>query len=338
MKNILGLVFVKNCLITAPYIFPQYELYPLEGLEWNDELNLIHNFLVLNQLGPLTNREIILQQTKAGQPVFVVCFKKLHVESEDEADQLMKSEVEKLNSTLSLFRGGYPQIIASVIKNLDTQEIKYKPYLLPSYRGNLLGGGLAGEDVASMMVVLEKIKINPSLDLYLALFREAILEEKLEISYFRLWNLLEILAKSKNFVGSPRKNWSGVVIKSSAGKELKIEDQAEQIVFELLRSSFSEMGFGEESFKHGLEQGNITEQIPIWYRHRNCAGHHGGCFPENHVFCDQGQKKFTKCREAHVEMVSKHGGRGVPAVDQYFTSLRETVKLLIMREFSLQQL
>lgn len=331
MKNFEYFVFCKNCLISEPFVAGDiYHIIPWGGLGWNDEIEVIHDYLDKNGYGGLTNREGTLSRAKVNQPVFVVC---LRCRNSDEQAMFIDviKQVELLNSVLAVQRNAYPEIFAVVVKDLDTGAILYKPFT-PSYRGNLLPGSAAGENPVSIGWLVAKARENLFFRLCLTLYKEALNEEDINIAYYRFWALLEIIAKSRNYVGQPLCDWGGEVQKNQKGEDKKIEDKAEAVVFEHLRRTLPKMGMGVDSFSFGLDQGLITEQIPIWYRHRNCAAHYGGCFPDNLEFCDRNEVKFQKCRAAHCEMLSKHGQRDGAPVDQYFSSLRDLLKLLICRE------
>ncbi len=64
--------------------------------------------------------------------------------------------------------------------------------------------------------------------------------------------------------------------------------------------------------------------IPIWYQHRNCVVHNGGCFPNDPNLC-----KNSDCKAAHDEIINNKIFR-----DEYLISLRETVKIVINSELS----
>ncbi len=156
--------------------------------------------------------------------------------------------------------------------------------------------------------------------------REAIREERIEFVYFRFWNLLETIARSKGFDGTPRLDWSGSQVTSPKGKPLVIELQAEQLVFELLRSTLAPQSVSPRAFGAPFE-----ELVPIWYRHRNCVVHGGGCFPDDTSFCLRADQKFIECRRAHEEVVAKHGSRD-HLTDTCLQALRQTTLLIVQAE------
>jgi len=83
--------------------------------------------------------------------------------------------------------------------------------------------------------------------LYATLLGEALREARADFMYVRLWSLLETIARSRNYIGQPLVDWSGVQQVSNAGTAMTIQHAREQ-VFELLRDLLVPMGFSDGSF------------------------------------------------------------------------------------------
>jgi hypothetical protein len=97
-------------------------------------------------------------------------------------------------------------------------------------------------------------------------------------------------------------------------------------MFELLRSTLAPQSVSGRAF--GMP---FDELVAIWYRHRNCVVHGGGCFPDDASFCLRTDQKFDQCRRAHEEVVAKHGGRD-QLTDTCLQALRQTALLLLQAE------
>jgi hypothetical protein len=324
-----GLLFVKNCGMQTRMRLGPLQLIPVGGLGGQDEITLISEFLVRNGQAPITNVEESIQRAKLGQPSFVAHFPRVFAGSVDHAGEIVKREGVLLCDVLALHRHSYGVVFGGVLHQRDTGAVHFW-IDTPTYSGNLIGGALAGEFPRAIRDHLDKARANPRLALYLSLLREVLREERTEFAYFRFWNLLETIARSKSFRGRPRLEWSGTQKLSPKGTSLLIEDHAEQLVFELLRSTMashvSPTGVGGH-----LKQGSFEELVPIWYRHRNCVVHGGGCFPSDPAFCLRTDPKYVKCREAHEEMVAKNGSRD-RLNDEYLAALREAAIWIVGAE------
>jgi hypothetical protein len=303
-----GLLFVKNCLLRTTMRVGPCELIPFEGLGCHAEIVHIDAFLKKNGHEGVTNIEDAVRRAQRGQPCFVAHFPRVLASSVDQAGEIMKQEGALLCDVLALHRMSYGTIFGGVLINRATGESSFW-IDAPTYTGNLAGGFLAGEVGSSIRDDLEKARSSPRLALYLTLLREAQREERTEFAYFRFWNLLETIARapSKAFVGKPLLDWAGTQRVSSKGTPLNIEDKAEQLVFELLRSSMP--GISARGIGGHVKQGSFDELVPIWYRHRNCVGHRGGCFADDASFCSRVDPKFVNCKAAHDEIVAAHRAR-----------------------------
>lgn len=218
-QNYLALVFVKNCLLTKRMRLGQYELIPLEGLGCIDIANLINQFLHNSNLGVLDNLEETLSKAKQGQPTIVAHFPKVVAKDPDSAGKIVEGEINILKDLLSIHRNSYAEIVGCVLINMGARQMYYR-IITPNYRGNLLGGDIAGEFPRTIIKQMEKVRENSSLQLYAALYKEALKETKTEFAYFRFWNLIETIARSKNYIGRPLKDWQGNIKKT---EETKIE-------------------------------------------------------------------------------------------------------------------
>ena len=320
-----ALVFVKNCMLATRMRIGACQLIPFGGLGCQDEVTLMNEFLAKNGAPPIASPEEALGLGQFGEPCVVVHFPRVLAASTDRAGQIVQGEVALLCDVLGLHRQSYGSPFGGILVRRDTGE-RFRWIHTPPYRGNLVAGFLAGEVPRVIRADLDKARRDPRLALYLSLLREALREERIEFAYFRLWNLLETIARSKGFDGKPRLDWSGAQMTSPKGKPLVIDTQAEQLVFELLRSTLAPQSVSGRAF--GMP---FDELVAIWYRHRNCVVHGGGCFPDDASFCLRTDQKFVQCRRAHEEVVAKHGGRD-QVTDTCFQALRQTAVLLLQTE------
>ena len=129
--------------------------------------------------------------------------------------------------------------------------------------------------------------------------------------------------------GDPLLEWSGARVLNGKGVARRIRTY-DEIVFEYLRRVLSKppITFG---FSTQLKQPSWQELVTIWYRHRNCLVHRGGCRPQNASHCDRGKPDFVKCRDARNEMTAKYGA---VAVDEYAAALETVVVEAVRRELA----
>jgi hypothetical protein len=320
-----ALLFVKNCMLQRRMRIGPCQLIPLGGLGCQDEVALMNEFLAKNGSPPIADPQEALGLGQFGEPCVVVHFPRVLAASTERAAQIVQGEVALLCNVLGLHRQSYGSPFGGLLVRRDTGE-RFRWIHTPLYRGNVAAGLLGGEVPRLIRADLDKARSDPRLALYLSLLREAIREERIEFVYFRFWNLLETIARSKGLDGKPRLDWSGTQMTSPKGKPLVIEPQAEQLVFELVRSTLAPQNVSPRAFGTPFE-----ELVPIWYRHRNCVVHGGGCFPDDTSFCLTTDQKFVQCRHAHEEVVTKHGTRD-HLNDTCLQALRQTSLLIVQAE------
>ncbi len=316
---------MKDILITSRIRLSRYELIPSDGLSCIDELQVMQGFLEKIGQPPLGNTEGNLERAKQGQPTVVVHFPKVMADSIEHAGMVVEEESDLLVALLSMQRRGAGEIFASLIFDVQQQKPFYRIHT-PHYGGNLLGGWLSGEDPRTIVNRMESLRRTQTSVLYVNLFREALREHNPEFQYFRYWNILETIARNKEYVGELLRDWNGIVIKNRKGKERHIQDTAEELVFELLRERLSPK-FGEMSFASGLSQGSISDQIGIWYRRRNCVVHGSQCLCRDPSLQLWNNPKYANCKRARDEISSQTD-------DGYLRSLKEVTEIIISLELS----
>jgi hypothetical protein len=87
---------------------------------------------------------------------------------------------------------------------------------------------------------------------------------------------------------------------------------------------------GIDTGSHALES-TCFVKANVWYRHRNCVAHHGGCSPADPSVCDTDSDRHLNCRAAHDEVVAKHGSRTL-GTDGYLSGLSSTVEMVLAAE------
>ncbi|AAM07479.1 hypothetical protein [Methanosarcina acetivorans] len=293
MKEYRGLVFVKDCLLKTQMKLDRYQIIPSGYLPYFDEINKILSSIK----GINLNLEHLCDKTKKdqflnAQPVFVADFPKVIAPSIEEATKLIGQEVKSLSDLLSIQRSSYGSIFGIIV--IDLAEGKTLSTIpIPSYRGNLVGGMLSGEIPQQIRQRMNKIRNNSQYQLYLSLYTDILREERPDFQIFRCWNLLETIARSKNYIGQPLLDIHGNQIENRKGKPRFIRDDAEELVTELIRQTYISYNFS--NLANILQDGSVS----IWYRRRNCTAHRGGCFHSDPIYCDRTKQKFIDCKQDH---------------------------------------
>jgi hypothetical protein len=257
------------------------------------------------------------------RPCAVFHFPIVRAESAEGAAELVRTEVAALVDALALLRGSSGELIGGVVVDLEGG-----PGLVwthgSQYRGNLIGGFLAGEDPRLIRHYAMRVRSDSQVALYLSLLRDAQAEIRQPFAAFRYWGILETMARAKDYVGQPLLNWQGEPVVNKSGVPRAIPDEAKPLVLELIRRrlarQWSERPAGEEPALPRYE-----EMIGVWYQRRNCVAHRGGCFRDDPKVCIEGSPSHVRCATAHDECVTKSS-------DAYHDALRRTVVLLVQAE------
>lgn len=317
-----GFVFVKNCLIKTPMRLGKYEIAGIDYLPFTDEYEMVKTFF---------EKEMsLLIELKGGdpngEPVFVAHFPKIFAPSLNQAFELIHQEVMLLSNLLSIHRHSYGSIFCMFL--IDKTNGEGHTWLPPpTYRGNLIGGFCSGEVPQQIKDNMNKIRTNPQLQLYLALYTEALREERNDFICFRYWNLLETIARSKKYIDQPSSDLQGNRILNKRKQPILIQDKAEELVEELLKRVYRLFGSNDATLAQIIQSGEIR----IWLRHRNCVAHSGGCFPNNPTHCDRTDMRFTRCKQYYDTIVAKTG-KYEYFNDTYLQNLKTTVETIIRSE------
>jgi hypothetical protein len=316
-------VFAKDCLVTTRMQLGPYQIEPRPGLSSEDELQAVRGFLSergVENFDPGTEWERV---ARIGEPCTVLTFPVVRGDSPESAFFTALREADLLLALLSLHRGGYGSIFSALLQENGSGQIAFW-FNHESYTGNYLGGFTSGEEPDVIVQNMNTLRSSPSAQLYVALLREAMREKDSEFKYFRLWGILETIARAKGYTGEPKREWNGSVVLNRQGIQRRIQDTAEELVFELLRRTLPNRGLDESSFASTGQQAMIGEQIPLWYRRRNCVAHGGPCLCRS-PHSSLTEAKFQNCKRARDEM------RDV-GDDIYLRTLQRVVEAVVEEE------
>lgn len=323
------LIFVKDCLLTRVMQLGPYEITPFDGLGTSDEAAVIQEFLHAATADsiPAEMASAIGDKGKRDHPCFVARFPVVRAQSHSDAAKLADEEVRVLCGVLSLQRQAYPSPFGAFVKNSRTNKCRVWT-LGRDYTGNLIGGLISGEDSRAIRRGVEQAKGDEGLRLFLGLHRDALEETDPEVAYYRLWSLLEAMARRRVRRGEPKLGWSGRPILSVKRMKPLTVRGSDEFVFEYLRRVIGPMRVNF-NYSSEVDQSTWEELVAIWYRRRNCIAHLGGCRPEDATQCLRSEKKYANCKAAIDEMSRKHGKSGI---DSYRRVLRDVARTCVAHE------
>lgn len=305
------IVYIKGILVGTRTRFKNFEILPTgKGIDDLDQLNFVNNHLkeqtkidiVFEYADELKNRAHSLN------PVCVMHFPCILANDQKGARDYCKSKADKVISTFSLTRGASGEVFDIVIYNPKTKHAsKYAER--QHYVGNMLTGGLAGENSETLETYIKSLEGNPFKDFVVGLHKDAKKELSREFQYVRYWQILEVLAENQDYdPNDPLLDFEGNQVLEDE-RPLQCKGSV-NIVFRLLK----ETGFGTTE--------KTWENVNVWFALRNAVAHHGAI------------SKYTELKRQKVRDWAEIGFNEIQdnqAHDSRLWTLKEDVKLLLMR-------
>ncbi|MBK8760464.1 MAG: hypothetical protein IPM03_08525 [Sulfuritalea sp.] len=304
-------VFIESLLVGTRIRFDRFEILPTGGgLDGQDSLHFVNEFLRTRTAIPIQFQyeDALRTQTRQSHPVCVAHFPLIVASNPEEAKKYCLERTDTLLLAMSLSRDAGGTTFDTVVFNRKTNEA-FRYTVTRSYVGNLLTGQLAGENPESIEAYLSGLANSPFLQFLAGLYKEARRESSIDFQYVRFWQILEILAESRNYdPKAPLVDYSGDVIMD--GEKPRLTKSGASIVFNLLRESG--IGNTESSWKFAN----------TWFAFRTAAAHHGSI------------SRFAELDREDVRTWGRIGFEEIQreAHDKYLWNLKEDTKLLLMRE------
>lgn len=322
-RRFSAFVFVTDLLLRTPMRLGRLEVLPQPGLAANDELYAMRRFFTEHTAINLGDTTEQAERARRDQPSFVIHLPHVRGDTVEAAAETALHEAELVVLVLSRHRGGAGEVYGSVFYEHGTGQIWYR-IRTQTYKGNLLGGIISGEDPEAIRSELETIRESERGRVYASMFREALRERDSRVLYFRFWNILETVARGQDYVGKEKRNWKGGIVNNRRGEPQLIQDTAEDLVLELIRAKLAHRNVSERAF--GQQTGNKTfeELVPIWYQRRCCVVHGGPCPCRDPLEIADKEKK-QRCLDARQEHQDS-------PVDPYLDALKNTVENVLQVE------
>ena len=137
------LCFVSGILITRPFVMGGWEVFPFHGLDGQDRLNLINDFLRTKSRTGVSFPPSDMEQRRKEQPVLVAHFPRVVAANENEALNFCTKKVQILAEVFSYTRQASGDIFGVLVLNQRSGSARLLTVGKP-YAGNLLGGEVAG--------------------------------------------------------------------------------------------------------------------------------------------------------------------------------------------------
>ena len=322
------LVFLVDVKITRKLRFDRWEVIPFRGMDTPESCALANEFLQKNtSLGFAFPYSAEMAETsRQSHPVCVAHFPLILADTMETARDFCRERCFVLGQALAAHRAATAKLISTVVYDrLSDQAKLFSEGTI--YRGNLLGGAIAGEDAERIEASIDAMKDSSLMRYFYLLYSYARKEEVQDQKYLKYWQFLEAVSETKNFdeTGELR-DFQGQPIRSADGVVRKLDSKANQ-VYEVIRQHKLAGGVGESSvfmsdgkpLRHSL-----LEMVGHWYAMRNAAAHYGHFLPHDSV-----QKKkfhyYRKCLK--VRKLVDNAGH-----DYILADLAETASFVLMRE------
>jgi hypothetical protein len=325
--------FLAPCLTQTRMRLGQIELLPLPGIPSFDHVELLEKFFGHRDKPDAKDfYRNIAQGSAMENPVTVVHFPLIRASSEDIAFNFVIQRCSVINDLLALHRGSYGSLVGVIMVDEHSGQRWYQP-TTEVYRGNRLGGWLSGEQPRVIKARLEKTLVDPSIELFLSMYRNSLTEVNLNFGYFRFWNLLEAMAI--------RYIPDGLIVTDFENNRLLLggksvtTSRARGHVYQLIKESFQSAQVAENPFNSSLpnKHRSMWDLCGIWYAFRNAAAHFGEFVPN-----DKGQKKkilsgYALAESASNEIMVSKGIRTI-WTDSYFDALKGTAHRVLSRRIA----
>jgi len=237
-----------------------------------DRATIVNN--VLERLG--WDTQISLNEwisvVKADLPMAIVVCPHIYASSNDEADTVFTSLLERVISLLSLNRQATGHLVAEVMEQLSLDGTVLHHLFRsgrPHYQGNLLIGSLAGEGQRSFVSQYLGVEGAPLVQLCASLYGEAIAERSFDAKYFRLWSIIELLARATISSSQLPKLIDGSPWPIQNAKPTSAVPCAYAYIASILKAR------NIDELSMVVPAVDLYEAINVWYSRRNATGHYG---------------------------------------------------------------
>jgi hypothetical protein len=327
-------MLADNIGVSRSQRVPGIEILPLRESTIGSDIPEILN-AVLRQLGFANGIDPgpWIRQHQGRRPTAIVHAASVVAVDGPSAMTLARDEVEMLLDLIALRRRAAPRLIAGVVGTRSGGQLTVVGSWSegPGYTGELLGGFISGEDPYSLLDQWTGFAVEPRARLWLSLFADALADQRWDYRIFRLFNLLEGIAKEvvppTSKVPDPAGGWR----KQSNGKPYTAKE-ARGAVFLLLRDVAAKTNQAETNFTAGIGGaggGALWDEVGLFVAVRNAVAHRGSWE------LPSGQQPDAQWVKRHNDLIARgHDGTPNAGADAVIRALRsgsESVLQLALR-------
>lgn len=329
-----GVYIYDNILLSQVHRVPGISLVPLQNSSLGSDVISVINDL-LPQFGFLDalDTQVWMARMQTEHPAIVLTIH-VHATSDESAIATIEGQTYRLavltafrRMSSPTFRGG---VLARRIGTDQYQGIRW--WTGPqTYRGNLLGGFLAGEDQSELLDMWGRLQHRPNVELLMSLYRNALSEASWEYQFFRYYNLLESVGADKYPNSTPVLDLQG---------HPRLQNNPDQTPYTAAQSRGKVYLLGQEVARSsGLPEDNLIgvtantptmtfwEMTNLWVKMRDQIAHRGRW----HLAANEVEsRRRMRLRIAFENL----GGSAdaMPGIDKALSDLKELVKMLIRHE------
>lgn len=318
-------IFCKNIYISGHSRYGQIEIVPYKNLDYISEIEYIRSFCKEYNVKLDIKKEKLNLVESHNRPSVVMNIPHISASDIEMAGDIAISMAESLVNTIGLLRKSHGEIWGIYLIDRKNGK-KYFKFVNDGYKGNIISGYQGGENPNEIRELYNLLLTNKgNYNIYLSLLNDAIRETDLIKKYYRLWNIIESIARDKGYQERYVKRWNGTKVlincnKQKSNKKPKKIVTSKELVFELLREYYAKECEEKEVIGNGIEVNNIFEFLDVCYRRRNCCVHRGGCFKDNSDICKISDKSYEICNR----LINKLNGKD-PMNDLIIIALEKIV-------------
>jgi hypothetical protein len=319
-------VLCKDVYLSSETQFKSCTVKPYIPLTNDDILKRVNNYLESKKWEKFAKKDVRKDILYSPNPQVIFEFPKVFASNKDEVVNLISNEIEIILGAYSLTRNAKGEILAIAIKNIETNE-QYLTFSELDYVGNLACGDVFGENPFLNNYITDTSRENNFLQLCISLFNQASIEDNIEFAFTKYWSVLETMAESKNYnrKNLHRYDLDGVKLTALTSKQ---RPGKKDYVRELIREY--------KNVDNNHIENILTSTIPIvnkkmeallsvWYYHRNCAVHAGGCIRGVLKGCKDDCNKITK------EYITNQKGIEIQQ-NKLLDTIRQTIRQILIIE------
>lgn len=319
-------VLCKDIYLSSDTHFKSCTVKPYIPTTNDDKLKKINDYLESKKWEKFDKKNVRKDILYSPNPQVIFEFPKVFASNKDEVVNLIIKEIEIILGAYSLTRNAKGEIIAIAIKNTETDE-QYLTFSELDYVGNIACGDVFGENPFLNNYITDTSRENNFLQLCISLFNQASIEDNIEFAFTKYWSVLETMAESKNYNRKKlhRYDLDGVKLTALTSKQ---RPGKKDYVRELIREY--------KNIDNNHIENILTSAIPIvnkkmeallsvWYYHRNCAVHAGGCIRGVLKGCKDDCNKITK------EYITNQKGIEIQQ-NKLLDTIRQTVRQILIIE------